>query len=69
VVAGKDYSLAMTGFAAALNDEQIAQVLSYVRHSFGPDLPPLQTSTVTKIRAASKDRGSEWTAEELERFE
>jgi len=59
----------MTGFAAALNDEQIAQVLSYVRHSFGAGLTLIQTSTVTKIRAASKDRGSEWTAEELERFE
>jgi mono/diheme cytochrome c family protein/glucose/arabinose dehydrogenase len=69
VVAGKDYSLAMTGFAAALNDEQIAQVLSYVRHSFGAGQTLIQTSTVTKIRAASKDRGSEWTAEELERFE
>ena len=59
----------MTGFAAALNDEQIAQVLSYVRHSFGAGQTLIQTSTVTKIRAASKDRGSEWTAEELERFE
>ncbi|MCE9609718.1 MAG: c-type cytochrome [Chthoniobacter sp.] len=68
-VAGKDYTLAMPGLGAALPDESVAQVLSYIRRSFGHEQPIVETATVTKVRAASKDRGAEWTAEELERFE
>ena len=47
----------------------MAQVLSYIRRSFGHEQPIVETATVTKVRAASKDRGAEWTAEELERYE
>lgn len=68
-VAGKDYTLSMPGLGAALADEPVAQVLSYIRRSFGHEQPVVETATVTKVRAASKDRGSEWTAEELERYE
>ena len=68
-VAGKDYTLSMPGLGAALGDEPVAQVLSYIRRSFGHEQPPVETATVTKTRAAGKDRGSEWTAAELERFE
>ncbi len=67
-VAGKDYALDMPGLAAALGDEQIAQVLSYVRRSFGHEQPVVDTAAVAKIRAASKDRGAEWTADELEKI-
>ena len=68
-VAGKDYTLSMPGLGAALADEPVAQVLSYIRRSFGHEQPIVETATVTKVRAASKDRGAEWTAEELERYE
>ena len=68
-VAGKDYALDMPGLGAALGDEQIAQVLSYVRRSFGHEQPVVDTAAVAKIRAASKDRGAEWTADELEKIQ
>ena len=68
-VAGKDYALDMPGLGAALNDEQIAQVLSYIRRSFGHEQPVVETAAVKKVRDGSKDRGAEWTADELEKFQ
>ncbi len=68
-VAGKDYALDMPGLAAALNDEQIAQVLSYIRRSFGHEQPVVETAAVKKVRDGSKDRGAEWTADELEKIQ
>ena len=65
-VNGKDYSLDMPGLAAVLTDEQIAQVLSYVRRDFGNLAPVVETASVTTIREGTKDRGASWTADELE---
>jgi mono/diheme cytochrome c family protein len=65
-VNGKDYSLDMPGLAAVLTDEQIAQVLSYVRRDFGNLAPVVETASVTAIRESTKDRGASWTADELE---
>lgn len=64
-VAGKTYALDMPGLGAALTDEQIAQALSYVRRSFGHEEPVVETSSVAKIRAATKVRGASWNAAEL----
>ncbi len=64
-VAGKIYTLDMPGLAAALTDEQIAQALSYTRRSFGHEEPIVETATVEKARAGTKDRGASWTADEL----
>jgi mono/diheme cytochrome c family protein len=65
-VNGKDYSLDMPGLAAVLGDEQIAQVLSYIRRDFGNLAPVVETASVAKVRAGTKDRGASWTAAELE---
>ena len=67
-VAGKTYSLDMPGLGAALTDEQIAQVLSYTRRSFGHEEPVVETEAVEKIRAGTKDRGASWSAEELKQI-
>jgi len=64
-VNGKDYNLDMPGLAQALNDEQVAQILSYVRRDFGNEAPFVETAAVTKVRESTKDRGASWTAEEL----
>lgn len=61
----KEYNLDMAPLGAALNDEQIAQILSYIRRDFGNEAPVIETATVTKIREATKDRGASWTADEL----
>ena len=67
-VAGKTYSLDMPGLGAAMSDEQVAQVLSYIRRSFGHEHPVVETASVEKLRASTKDRGASWSAEELKQI-
>jgi mono/diheme cytochrome c family protein len=68
-VNGKEYSLDMPGLAAALSDEQIAQILSYIRREWGHEASVVETAAVTKIRDSTKDRGASWTADELARIQ
>lgn len=65
-VNGRQYSLEMPGLGAVLNDEQIAQILSFMRRDLGNVAPVVETSAVEKLRAATKDRGAGWTADELD---
>ena len=53
----------------ALNDDQIASILTYVRRSFGNESAPVDPKTVAEIRAQHKGRGGArpWTAAELEK--
>ena len=55
----------MTAFASLLKDDELAGVLTYVRNSWGNQAPPVKPETVTRVRAATKDRSSVWTTEEL----
>jgi mono/diheme cytochrome c family protein len=64
-VNGTEYNMDMPGIGAAFSDEQIAQVLSYIRRDFGNEAPVVDTATVNSVRAATKDRGATWTAVEL----
>lgn len=64
-VNGREYSLDMPGLGAALNDEQIAQILSYIRNDFGNTASVIDAATVAKARGSTKDRGASWTADEL----
>ena len=64
-VNGREYALDMPGLGAALSDEQIAQILSYIRRDFGNLAPVVETETVQKARSGTKDRGASWTADEL----
>ena len=50
---------------AGLNDADIADVLSYVRHSWSNDAAPVPVADVTKVREATKDRQAPWTMKEL----
>ena len=65
IVAGKEYGgqngVAMPSFGA-LDDQQIADVLSYVRGSFGNNAGKVALSDVAKIRSATKRREAPWTA-------
>lgn len=68
-VAGKQYGAGvMTPFKDSLSDADIAAVLTFIR--MNPDwkhnASPVTPAQVTKIREATKDRGSlNWTAAEL----
>jgi len=55
----------MPGFAALLDDREVAAVLTYVRRSFGNRLPPVAPAAVAKVRAAHAGRTAFWKGEEL----
>jgi mono/diheme cytochrome c family protein len=48
-----------------LNDQQTADVLNYIRGSFGNKAPKISVQEVEKVRAATAGRTAFWTAEEL----
>ncbi|MCZ6794863.1 MAG: cytochrome c [Planctomycetota bacterium] len=64
-VSGKTYSLEMPGFGTVLTDAQVASILSFVRRRFGEPSPPVLEATVSRVRAATRDRTRYWTAQEL----
>ncbi|HEY8549535.1 MAG TPA: c-type cytochrome [Vicinamibacterales bacterium] len=47
-------------------DSWIAAVASYVRNSWGNSAPFVRPEDVARVRAATKDRTTSWTVEELE---
>jgi mono/diheme cytochrome c family protein/glucose/arabinose dehydrogenase len=55
----------MTGFGGLLNDDEIAAVLSYVRQSFGNNLPFIDPATVRSVRAKVADRQDFYLVEDL----
>ena len=55
----------MTPFGSFLNDEELAGVLTFVRNSWGNQAPAVQPETVKKVRAATKNRTSFWSPDEL----
>jgi mono/diheme cytochrome c family protein len=50
---------------AILADQQIADVLTYVRHEWGHNAAPVTTRTVERIRTEVGDRQTAWTEQEL----
>lgn len=48
-----------------LKDEEIADVLTYVRQSWSNDASPVDAATVKKVRAETATRKTPWTAAEL----
>ncbi len=68
-VKGKSYNLEMPGiYYYQFNDEEMANVLSYIRQSWGNDASMVSASLVAKVRSANGVRDS-WTVEELESSE
>ena len=64
-VSGKDFNNVMTPFGTILKDEQIAQILTYVRSEWGNNAPAVTPEAVAKIRADTASRSVQWTAPEL----
>ena len=55
----------MPGFGVFLNDEELAAALTYVRQSFGNDLPAITAAQVAKHREATKSRDNFYETEEI----
>ena len=64
-VKGTEFNNVMAPLGETLKDEQIANVLSYVRGTWGNAAPEVQPETVAKIRAETAGRKAFWTAPEL----
>jgi mono/diheme cytochrome c family protein len=56
----------MTGLGQLLKDDEVAAVLTYVRQSFGNNLPPVQTAEVKKVRVSIAGKNNQmFTVEEI----
>ena len=55
----------MPPLGGALNDEQIASVLTYVRREWGNTGPPVSLEDVREVRGLTKTRTRPWTDAEL----
>jgi len=66
---GKEGSIGlMPPIGAAITDEQIASVLTYIRREWGQDGTPVDPAAVQKVRTATAARTRPWTHEELMKF-
>jgi putative membrane-bound dehydrogenase-like protein len=63
--AGTKFALEMPPLKEVLDDVAIAEILTYVRHEWGNDAPPVETNTIKALRKAEAERSKPWTAEEL----
>lgn len=52
---------------SGLNDQQIAEVLTYIRKEHGQGASPISTAEVEAVRSKHKDRTALWTLEELKK--
>ena len=60
-----DGQVPMMAFKGLLDDEEIAQVLTYVRNAFGNKAPVIRPEKVKEIRNATKDKEGFYTPDEL----
>jgi len=67
-VAGKEFNNVMAPLGGVLKDEQIANVLSYIRQEWGNQAPEVQPETVSKVRGETASRTTYWTAAELKKI-
>ena len=64
-VKGNEYNNVMAPLGAVLKDEQIANVLSYIRQEWGNTAPDVEPATVARIRTDTASHSGYWTAAEL----
>ncbi len=67
-VSGTEYNNIMMagGTSGAMDDQQIADVLTYVRASWGNSASPVTVDDVARVRATYASRTTSWTAAELQ---
>lgn len=60
-----EWNLSMPAMGAALSDDDLAAVLSYMRSSWGNKAAPITPDQVKAVRAAVANHPQMWTAEQL----
>ncbi len=63
-VMGQKYNGAMANMGEGLNDQKLADLLTYVRQAWGNKADPVDAETVKAVRAATGKRGP-WTPAEI----
>ena len=63
-VQGKDYGLVPMP-PMGLDDQQLAEVLTFIRSAYGNQAPAVKVEQVKAVREATKGRTAPWTATEL----
>lgn len=64
-VHGKNWELLMPGLATALDDDQIASILTYVRREWGHTASPVDPQEVKSVRDQYPGREDMWTVADL----
>jgi mono/diheme cytochrome c family protein len=64
-VAGKEWNLAMPAMGAALPDDDLAAVLTYIRQSWGNKASAVTPEQVKAVRAEVGNRTQPWTVDQL----
>lgn len=64
-IGGVKYNVPMAPLGATLSDQEIANVLTYVRSQWGNAAPAVSVAEVATVRAATKTRRLPWTVGEL----
>jgi mono/diheme cytochrome c family protein len=64
-VKGQQWNLAMPAMGAALPDDDLAAVLTYIRQSWGNKASAITPEQVKAVRAAVGTRTQPWTADQL----
>ncbi len=64
-VKGQEWNLAMPAMGAALSDDDLAAVLTYMRQSWGNKASEITPDMVKKVRGEVGNRSQPWTATEL----
>jgi mono/diheme cytochrome c family protein len=64
-VKGETWTLAMPAMGAALPDDQLAAVLTYMRNSWGNQASKVTADQVKAVRAETAGHTQPWTADEL----
>ncbi len=66
-VKGAKYNSMMTPWGTTFNDQEIANVVTYIRSQWGNKAPAVSAAQVAVVRAATKARKTQWTAAELKK--
>lgn len=64
-VNGKRFNSAMAPLGGLFNDQQIADVLTFIRNSWGNEAPAVSRETVAAVRRDVGQRGKMWSVTEL----
>jgi mono/diheme cytochrome c family protein len=65
VLSGKEGEIGLMPPLAALDDAELASVLTYVRRAWGNTASPVAPDAVKEIRGLTAPRTRPWTADEL----